>query len=151
MKKLLTILGIATLLFTTGCTPRVPMESEKTMIQTKKFQTPSEGKAGLYVYREKAFVGSALRKAIRIDGKEIGSLTSGTFLHKELPLGKYKISTYSEFGLNHLDISMTEAKNYFVKQELKPGVFFGGAKLIGVSEEQGKKDIPSLRMIKTLW
>lgn len=149
MKKFVQILSLITILFLTACA-RVPLASTEQTNQAKQFNAPAKDKAGLYVYRENHFGGQALRKSISIDGKEIGSLVRGTFMYKELPAGNYKLSTYSEFGRNHLELSMKGGKNYFVKQELKMGVFFAGAKLTEVSETQGKQDISSLKMA-TSW
>lgn len=146
MRKLLISLFLG--LFLAACA-RVPMESNEKNIQAKQFNLPSNDTSGLYVYRENHFGGQALRKAISIDGKEIGSLVRGTFLYTQVPAGSHTISTYSEFGKNHLDLTMSGGKNYFIKQELKMGVFFAGAKLTEVSESQGKKDIASLKRIIT--
>ncbi|WP_288063558.1 DUF2846 domain-containing protein [Rodentibacter caecimuris] len=145
MKKFFNFLGLSVVLFLTACA-KEPIASQEEMVNAKQFKAPPKNKSALYVYRENHFGGYALRKAISIDGKEIGSLVRGTFLYTLLPPGQHRISTYSEFGRNHLDLSMKEGKNYFVKQELKMGVFFAGAKLTEVSENQGKQDISQLKM-----
>ena len=58
-------LGLAIL---TGCTASVPLHSTDVNNESKQFAPPSEGKAGIYVFRDDEFVGSGLYKDIYIDG-----------------------------------------------------------------------------------
>ncbi len=64
-------LAIAASVFLFGCAS-VPMESKEASLQAKQFNPPSEGKAGLYIYREGG-VGGALRK---IYGSTVNALES---------------------------------------------------------------------------
>lgn len=59
MNKVLTSIAVTALL-ATGCTS-VPMESKERSELAKQYNSPSEGKAGLYVYRSGSF-GGALKK-----------------------------------------------------------------------------------------
>lgn len=64
-----------------GCTS-VPMESKEKREQAKQFNSPSEGKAGLYVYRSGRF-GGALKKDVWLDGKCIDETAPNMFFMKK--------------------------------------------------------------------
>ncbi|VVH52417.1 hypothetical protein BPUTSESOX_695 [uncultured Gammaproteobacteria bacterium] len=44
---------------------------------------PSNGKAGLYIYRD-SFAGSALKKDVWVDGRCIGETASNIFFYEEV-------------------------------------------------------------------
>ena len=50
----------------TGCAS-VDMASPEASAKAKQFEAPSEGKAGVYIYRN-SFVGKSLKKDLWIDG-----------------------------------------------------------------------------------
>lgn len=128
-----------------GCAS-VPMENSEANNKAKAFNTPSEGNAGLYIYRAGG-PGASLKKDVRIDGKCIGETAPHMFFYEEVPGGKeYKISTESEFSPNDLLLRAESGENYFVRQYIKMGVFVGGANLERVSEQQGKAAIAQLDM-----
>jgi hypothetical protein len=128
-----------------GCAS-VPMESADKTSAAKQFPTPSEGKAGLYLYRYGTF-GAALKKDIWLDGKCVGETARNTFFYEEVEAGvEYKISTESEFSPNDLLLKPEAGKLYFIKQFIKFGVFVGGAGLNLVDESEGKKQIQELNL-----
>ena len=146
MKKVL----IATVLaasFLTGCAS-VPMESAEKSDAAKKFNAPSAGNSGLYIYRSGSF-GGALKKNILVDGKCVGESAPNIFFYEEAKGGEeHKLSTESEFSPNDLMVKTESGKNYFVQQSIKMGVMVGGAKLELVDEKKGKKDLAKLKMAK---
>ncbi|MTI08529.1 DUF2846 domain-containing protein [Curvivirga aplysinae] len=143
MLKNIGFLAIILAFFVTGCAS-VPLESEEKSQQAKQFEEPSEGKAGLYIYRD-SFVGRALKKDVWVDGKCIGETAPDVFFYKEVEGDKeYKISTESEFSPNDLIINAKAGMLYFIRQYIKLGVFVGGAGLELIDEEQGKKDVSKL-------
>lgn len=130
-----------------GCAS-VPMESQELSDQAKQFNPPSEGNAGLYVYRN-SVIGQALKKDIWVDGKCVGESASKVFFYEELPGNKqYTISTESEFSPNNLVLLLERGKNYFVRQYIRLGVFVGGANLEVVDPEVGKKEVSKLGMAR---
>jgi uncharacterized protein YlaN (UPF0358 family) len=144
MNKVLATLAIAVLL-TTGCTS-VPMESKEKSEIAKQYSSPSEGKAGLYVYRSGSF-GGALKKDIWLNGKCVGETAPNMFFYEEIEGNtEYKVSTESEFSPNDLLIKTENGKNYFVRQYIKMGVFVGGAGVELVDEEKGKEQVSKLDM-----
>lgn len=128
-----------------GCTS-VPMEPVEKSELAKQYNSPSEGMAGLYVYRAGS-LGGALKKDIWVDDKCIGESAPDVFFYEEVSgNNEHKISTESEFSPNDLILKTEEGKNYFVSQYIKFGVFVGGAGVELVNEEKGKKEVSKLGM-----
>ena len=147
MKKVFLAILVATSLLA-GCAT-VPMQTKEQTNLAKMFNPPSEGNAGLYIYRIGSF-GGALKKDVWVDGKCIGETAPNIFFFEEVTGNQeHKISTESEFSPNDLLIMTESGKNYFVKQYIKMGVFVGGAGLMLVDEETGKKDVEKLKMATT--
>lgn len=138
---------ISSALLMSGCAS-VNMASKEDSAKAKEFNAPSQGNAGVYVYRN-SFVGKSLKKDILIDGKCVGESAPDVFFYTEVEGNKkHKVDTESEFSPNALEIMFVAGKNYFLRQFIKMGVFVGGAGLEEVSEEQGKADIAKLEMAK---
>jgi hypothetical protein len=128
-----------------GCAT-VPMANKEQTTMAKMFSSPSEGNAGLYIYRSGSF-GGALKKDVWVDGKCIGETAPNVFFYEEVTGSKeHKISTESEFSPNDLLVKTEGGKNYFIKQYIKMGVFVGGAGLKLVDEEVGKTEVEKLKM-----
>ncbi|MFI3219137.1 MAG: DUF2846 domain-containing protein [Methylococcales bacterium] len=143
LKKIIFIV-LASSLFA-GCAS-VPMESKTVSAKAKSFSPPSDGNAGLYIYRSSG-AGTALKKDIWVDNKCIGESAPNVFFYEEVKgNAEHKISTESEFSPNDLLLKTENGKNYFIKQYLKLGVFVGGANLELVNEKEGKEDISELEM-----
>lgn len=140
------VMGIAVAMsLLSGCAS-VPMESVEKTELARKFNPPSEGTAGLYIYRTGG-PGTALKKDIWVDGKCVGESAPNTFFYLEVKGDEaHKISTESEFSPNDLLIETSAGDLYFVKQYIKIGVFVGGANLKIVDEEEGKNAIGKLEL-----
>ena len=145
-KKLILVLVVSSLF--AGCAS-VPMESSEKTGLAKKFSRPSEGNAGLYIYRSGSF-GSILKKDVWIDGKCIGETAPNVFFYKEVQGNEdHKISTESEFSPNDLLLKTESGKNYFIRQYIKMGLFVGGAGVKLVDDDEGKKAVEKLELAKT--
>ncbi len=141
------VLSVLLCTFFSGCAS-VPMESTERSDAVKRFDPPSKGNAGLYIYRSGSF-GGALKKDVWVDGKCIGETAPNMFFYHEVQGDKeHKLSTESEFSPNDLVINTESSNNYFVKQYIKFGVFVGGAGLELVDEEKGKQEVSKLKMAK---
>ncbi len=142
-------LMLATLLFPlfTGCAS-VPMESDEKTEVAKKFNPPSDGNAGLYIYRSGSF-GGALKKDVWVDGKCVGETAPNIFFYEEVKGEEdHKVSTESEFSPNDLLFRVKSGMHYFIRQYIKMGLFVGGAGVELVDEVKGKEDVKSLKMAK---
>lgn len=146
MFKRIAVITFASFLLASCAT--VPMESKELSDKAKEFNLPSEGHAGLYIYRAMG-PGTALKKDIWVDDKCIGESAPNIFFYEEVAgEEQHKISTESEFSPNDLIFKTDSGQNYFVEQYIKMGVFVGGANLKLVDEEEGKKDVTNLKLAK---
>jgi hypothetical protein len=146
--KTLSVITLTAAILISGCAS-VDMASKAESAKAKEFNSPSEGTAGVYVYRD-SFVGKALKKDVWIDGKCIGESAPDVFFYTEVEGGKnHKVDTESEFSPNTLELMFETGKNYFIRQFIKMGVFVGGAGLEQIAEEQGKKDVAKLEMARS--
>ena len=145
--KIVSVIALAATLLMAGCAS-VDMASKAESAKAKEFNPPSQGNAGIYVYRD-SFVGKALKKDVWIDGKCIGESAPDVFFYTEVAGGNnHKIDTESEFSPNTLELVFEAGKNYFIRQFIKMGVFVGGAGLEQIPEEQGKIAVAKLEMAK---
>ena len=146
MYKKIAVISLATSLFA-GCAS-VPMESDEKTNKLKEYAAPTEGNAGLYIYRTSG-PGTALKKDIWVDDECVGQSAPNVFFYKEVAGDvKHKISTESEFSPNDLLVETRSGENYFIEQYIKMGVFVGGANLKLVSPYEGKQDISKLKLAK---
>jgi hypothetical protein len=144
MVKRIALIALVSSLFA-GCAS-VPMESVERAAEAQKFNAPSEGNSGLYIYRSGIF-GGALKKDVWVDGECIGETAPNVFFYEEVEGDKeHKISTESEFSPNDLLLQAKSGMLYFIRQYIKMGVFVGGAGLELVNEEEGKKAVSDLKM-----
>jgi hypothetical protein len=148
MRKLVVVASLILSAFLNGCAT-VPMASVESDKERKEFSHPSQGNAGLYIYRNSAF-GGALRKSVYVDGQLVGETAPMTYIYKEVEPGKRILSTESEFSNNDLTLDAKTGQNYFVRQYIKLGLFVGGANLRIVSEEEGKKGVLQCNLANTL-
>lgn len=130
-----------------GCAS-VDMAEKTESAKAKQFNPPSQGQAGVYVYRD-SFVGKALKKDIWINGKCLGESAPDVFFYTEVEGGKvHKIDTESEFSPNTLEMLFESGRNYFIRQFIKMGVFVGGAGVELVDEAKGKQAVAGLDLAK---
>lgn len=139
MKLITKFLMVTTVLLITGCAS-VPMESAVSDKARKEFSAPSDGKSGVYIYRNSS-LGGVLKKTLTIDGVIIGESAPNTYFYKELLPGSHEVATESEFSDNKIVVDFQKGVNYFIQQYIKIGIFVGGAGLRLVSEEEGRKGV----------
>lgn len=135
------LMVVAVLAVLTGCAATVPMAPKEQDAASKTFAAPTNGQAGIYIYRTSAYVGKALKKGLSIDGVRIGETAPGVYFHREIKPGEHTVSTESEFGENSLKFSAEGGKNYYFQQYIKMGVFVGGSGITPVNEETGKQSV----------
>lgn len=145
--KIVSVFALTAILLISGCAS-VDMATKAESAKAKEFNPPSDGKAGVYVYRD-SFVGKALKKDVWVDGVCIGETAPDVFFYTEVAGGKnHKLDTESEFSPNTLELMFETGKNYFIRQFIKLGVFVGGAGLEQVPEDEGKVAVAKLEMAK---
>src|SRR5688572_4155760 len=122
------LFAVVAAIILSGCAS-VDMASKAESTKAKEFNPPSQGNAGVYIYRD-SVVGKALTRDLWIDGKCVGASGPDVFFYAEVEGGKaHKVSTASEFSPNTLEMMFDAGKNYFIRQFIKMGVFVGGADL----------------------
>jgi hypothetical protein len=136
----------------------VPMESTERNTTAKKFNPPSEGRAGLYIYRKTNLVGGTDPKDVFVDGKCIGETVPSVFFYKEVEDNKshnvfykpgFKLNASETYFKNHgppkgLSIQVKSGMSYFIHQYIN----FGDTDFVLVDEEQGKEEVSKLDMAK---
>lgn len=145
MKKpfyLILVLFIAA--WMSGCA-QVPMATPQQDMAKKKFDPPSKGTSGIYIFRNSSF-GGALLKSVYIDGDYLGETGPNVYFYTEIKPGNHIFSTESEFSENNLKLKTLADRLYFVRQYIKMGVFVGGAGLEVVSEDEGKKGVMECKL-----
>lgn len=146
MYKKLSLITVCSILFA-GCAS-VPLETKDMDAKVKEFNSPSEGKAGLYIFRYGSY-GAALKKDVWVDGECIGETAPNIFFYHEVTGDEdHKVSTKSEFSPNDLLVKPAPGENHFIQQYIKMGVVVGGAGLKEVEEEKGKEIVSKLKMAK---
>ena len=140
-KKIGMIVLVSTL--AAGCAS-IPLESAKTTKVAKQFDPPSDGKAGLYIYRNTVFGGSA-QIDVWVDGRCIGATAPYVFFYEEVEGGQTHIVS-SKFSWdeapNDLLIKAKSGMHYFFHQYIN----FGSTGVELVDEEQGKEEVSKLDM-----
>ena len=145
--KIVSVAFLTATLVISGCAS-VDMASKAESEKAKEFNPPSQGRAGVYIYRD-SFVGKALKQDVWIDGKCVGESAPDVFFYTEVEGGKtHKVDTESEFSPNTLELMFEAGKNYFLRQFIKMGVFVGGAGLEQIAEDEGKTAVSKLDMAK---
>lgn len=94
MKKHLLLLCLSVAWLFTGCAS-VDLASDADSAKAKEFTIDDSSKSQLYVYRPGHIAGSALKKAIWIDGLYVGRLKRCSFLVEKIEPGEHVISTES--------------------------------------------------------
>jgi hypothetical protein len=146
--KTISALLLAASLVVSGCAT-VEMEPQNSSSKSKEFNAPSQGTAGLYIYRD-SFMGKMLKKDIWINGKCLGESGPDVFFYTEVEGGrKHKIETESEFSTNAMELMVEPGQKYFIRQYTKVGLLVEGVNLERVSEARGKAAIAKLNMAKT--
>lgn len=147
MKTISALLLTATLVVS-GCAT-VEMAPPSSSARAKEFNAPSQGTAGVYIYRD-SLMGKELKKDIWINGKCLGESGPDVFFYTEVEGGrKHKIETESEFSPNAMELMAEPGQKYFIRQYTKVGLLVEGANLERVSEARGKAAIAKLNMAKT--
>ena len=146
-KKLALLILSVSVIFFAGCST-IPLVPKGVSDNAKAFNTPSEGKAGIYVYRD-SFVGQALKKDVWLDNKCLGETANNIFFFQSVEGNKkHKLSTESEFSPNDFSINTSSGKNYYIRQYIKMGFFVYGAGLEIIEEKEAQKAISKLDMAK---
>lgn len=99
------------------------------------------GKATIYVYRYKQFVGSALAPSIYCDGAELARMENGRYFTVKIEPGKHTFTSNDK--QSGIDLDLKAGDEYFMRVELATGFAKGHGRLVLVPREQGAYELKS--------
>jgi hypothetical protein len=121
----------------------IPLSSPSEDAEAKRFEATA-GTSKIYIYRKKAFSGSAIKLPLSLDSVEKGPLASGTFFLWNVAPGKHEIFCSGTTD-SSLTIDTQPGKLYFVQQILtEQQVSTPGCLLRQMDEQKAKADISKI-------
>ncbi len=127
-------------LFLVSCAS-VPMDSPQKDQQLKVFNAP-QGKAGIYIYRPYAYVGSAGSSEVLIDGDKVGELVTNTYLYIEVSTGRHVVT--AQYG-GSIPLDVVSGKLFFVSAT----VGFAGTNVKLENDADGKAGVMNCALVQT--
>lgn len=89
----------------------------------------------LTFYRKKRIVGLALNTSVYVDGVEVAELDPGTYVKVKVAPGSHKV--WADEEDDAFTLSTEAGKTYFVRMELRPGMWKGHGLAVLVDEATG--------------
>ena len=129
-----------------GCAsvPMAPLEADQ---QAKLFQ-PVKGKSAIYIYRNEA-LGGAIKIPVAINDKTIGQTAPDTYFYLQTDPGQTKISCFGE-NIENFVLSTKPEQIYFIRQEMKMGMWAARCAVYEVPAAEGKEAINTCNMAQAL-
>lgn len=143
-KIIIFLIYLITVSMLSGCShlPIATTHHEATQETNQATSTdlPPSGLAGVYIFRD-SFVFATQKKAIKIDGQEIGKIKNNDCFHIVAYSGKRVFSIESSLNDETLTIELEAGKNYFLKCYTNTTDIMGNFKIKAIDEDKAKKDI----------
>jgi hypothetical protein len=119
------------------------MASVQADLAAKEFKTPTNGKAGVYIFRN-SFFGAGVKMGISADEQFIGLTAFQTYHYIELTPGNHTFKVMRKFTKETMwdsiiQVNIKAGKLYYIRQEM-------GNKLQLVSEEEGQRGVNASRL-----
>ena len=95
-------------------------------------------------YRDKKFSGGAIRFNINHSEGSLGQLLSGTFLYKYFDPGSHTFSSQA-ISQDSITLSVEAGKVYYVKGDVRMGVYAGRPKFTQMSESAALSELKKLK------
>lgn len=135
MKRMFIVLLI--LVVVSGCAS-VPMAPLSEDTQAKKFE-PTQGKSSVYLYRNENF-GAAIKVTVSANDKMLGQTAPFTYYLLQLEPGLHKFTCFAE-NTESITLNTKPDQIYFVRQEMKMGLWAARCAVYETSAEEGKAGI----------
>lgn len=126
-----------------GCA-QVPRASVDQEARAKQF-APQAETASLYIYRDELF-GGAISMPVNLNNQNLGYTGPKSFFYLNVAPGRYTIESMAENQAT-ISIDVQAAKNYFVWQEVKMGLFQARSNLTQTDEARGRQGVLASKMI----
>jgi len=120
-----------------GCAT-TQMASPEADAEAKRFMVP-EGQSRIYVYRNETF-GSAIKIALALDGRLMGSTAPHTYFAWDVAPGKHEITCSGENNIR-LTVDAPSGRAVYVWQEMKMGMLSAGCALNLVDGTTGRSGV----------
>jgi Protein of unknown function (DUF2846) len=104
------------------------------------------GKATIYIYRPKAFMGTALRPTVMVDGKDLVNIGNGRVYAGYFMPGKYLFQMDDKKSGAELDLKPGDT--YYFRVEIVPGFWKGGGRMTLMDAKQGSVEIQGLTPVE---
>jgi hypothetical protein len=105
----------------------------------------SGDKATIYVYRQKAFMGMALRPTVMVDGKDLVNMGNGRIYTGFFTPGSYNFQMDDKKSGAKLDLKAGDV--YYMRVDIVPGFWKGGGKLSLIDAKQAVDEVKGLTPI----
>jgi hypothetical protein len=122
-----------------GCAS-VPKTAPELDVAAKSF-TPSEGKARIYIVRPNMLKGAAITLHAMLDGKELGSVSRGTYLMTEVDPGPHTIGSKTLENADQDTLTAVAGQSYFFIIKPRMGLLVARVGLDPVSEAEGRAEV----------
>jgi Protein of unknown function (DUF2846) len=103
-------------------------------------------KATIYVYRQKAFMGMALRPTVMVDGKDLVNVGNGRIYIGYFTPGSYNFQMDDKKSGAKLDLKPGDT--YYMRVDIVPGFWKGGGKLSLIDAKQAVDEVKGLTPIE---
>ena len=100
----------------------------------------------VYIYRDRAFVGSMLHPTVMVDGKDLVNIGNGRVYTGYFKPGKYLFQMDDKKSGAELEVKPGEA--YYMRVEIVPGFWKGGGRLMMMDAKQGSYEIKQLTPVE---
>ena len=111
-----------------------------------KSLVPVEGKAIVYILRPSK-VAFVVKMGLKCDNVRIGGTKAGTYVYSVLEPGKHTFLSTSENQAT-LSVTLEGGKIYYIRQEVKMGLFFAETGLKLEDEQKGQKDLRKCQLAR---
>jgi hypothetical protein len=138
--------SIALVAVAAGCAS-VQMASPEADAQAKQFNVPV-GKSRIYVYRNENF-GGAIKIAITLDGRLMGSTAPKTYFAWDVSPGKHDIMCAAENN-SKLTVDAPSGRAVYVWQEMKMGMLSAGCALNLVDGATGRAGVMESKLAQSM-
>ena len=108
-----------------------------TKAEAVKFSPPA-GMANLYIIRREAYLGCAFNIGIGLDGQQIGSLQTGSFLLKNISPGNHILSSFTQGETVTKTFKASAGQNIFYDIKGDMGFFWMGTSIHKISDQDAK-------------
>jgi len=139
--------AIVLVMLVAGCAREPLPRADNVAAAEARTFSPGADRANVYIYRNE-ILGSIVRMAVMIDGKEVGMTRGLTYLLLPLEPGRHTIISQGQ-ARSALTLDVAAGKNYFVWQEVKhnPLSFTYRSLLKLVDEATGQEGVKECELV----